>query len=159
MGAEPSIMPRTSLQARPHRWRRSYTLICTSTDYDAWRVGHAPVTVEEVVKTLHTNAGNARAVAAGLLQDVHDVVAEGKVLDEIKGCMRFACVTRSDVSGQGRYHITSPQTNPLRRDLMTLSMAVTVAGAVADAAHRSSRRLRRRSCRSSFLTLLRQVQN
>ncbi|GFZ43944.1 S-methyl-5'-thioadenosine phosphorylase [Saitozyma sp. JCM 24511] len=74
-----------------------YTLICTSTDYDAWRVGHAPVTVEEVVKTLHTNAGNARAVAAGLLQDVHDVVAEGKVLDEIKGCMRFACVTRSDV--------------------------------------------------------------
>lgn len=77
----------------------SYTLICTSTDFDAWRVGHAPVTVQEVVKTLHTNAGNARAVAAGLLQDVHDVVAEGKVLDEIKGCMRFSCITRKDVSG------------------------------------------------------------
>ncbi|ORY34024.1 putative Methylthioadenosine phosphorylase, partial [Naematelia encephala] len=75
-----------------------YALICTSTDFDAWRTGHAPVTVEEVVKTLHTNAGNARAVAAGLLQDVHDVVAEGKVLDEIKGCMRFACITRKDVS-------------------------------------------------------------
>ncbi|KAL7421869.1 S-methyl-5-thioadenosine phosphorylase [Cryptotrichosporon argae] len=73
-----------------------YTLICTSTDYDAWRVGEAPVTVEEVVKTLHTNAGNARAVAAGLLQDVHDHVAAGH-LDEIAGCMRFACVTRKDV--------------------------------------------------------------
>ena len=76
----------------------SYALICTSTDFDAWRTGHAPVTVEEVVKTLHVNAGNARAVAAGLLQDVHDVVADGKVLDDIKGCMRFACITRKDVS-------------------------------------------------------------
>ena len=79
----------------------SYTLICTSTDFDAWRTGHAPVTVEEVVRTLHTNAGNARAVAAGLLQDVHDVVAEGKVLDEIQGCMRFSCITGQDVSGRG----------------------------------------------------------
>lgn len=76
----------------------SYTLICTSTDFDAWRTGHAPVTVEEVVKTLHTNAGNARAVAAGILQDVHDVVAEGKELNEVKGCMQFACITRKDVS-------------------------------------------------------------
>ncbi|KAK8864378.1 S-methyl-5'-thioadenosine phosphorylase [Kwoniella newhampshirensis] len=73
-----------------------YTLICTSTDFDAWRTGHAPVTVEEVVKTFHTNSANARAVAAGILQDVHDVVAEGKVLDEIKGSMRFSCVTKRD---------------------------------------------------------------
>jgi 5'-methylthioadenosine phosphorylase len=76
----------------------SYTLICTSTDYDAWRTGHAPVTVEEVVKTLHTNAGNARAIAAGLMQDVYDVVKEDKLLDEIKGSMRFACITRKEVS-------------------------------------------------------------
>ena len=76
----------------------SYTLICTSTDYDAWRTGHAPVTVEEVVKTLHTNAGNARAIAAGLMQDVHDIVKEDKLLDEIKGSMRFACITRKEVS-------------------------------------------------------------
>jgi 5'-methylthioadenosine phosphorylase len=74
----------------------SYTLICTSTDFDAWRTGHAPVTVEEVIKTLHTNAGNARAVAAGILQDVHNAVEKGE-LDEIKGCMQFACVTRRDV--------------------------------------------------------------
>ncbi|WWC89315.1 S-methyl-5'-thioadenosine phosphorylase [Kwoniella dendrophila CBS 6074] len=71
-----------------------YTLICTSTDFDAWRVGEAPVTVEEVIKTLHTNAGNSRAVAAGLLQDVHNVVAEGKELNEIKGSMKYACITR-----------------------------------------------------------------
>ncbi|WRT66352.1 S-methyl-5'-thioadenosine phosphorylase [Kwoniella shivajii] len=71
-----------------------YTLICTSTDFDAWRVGEDPVTVEEVIKTLHTNAGNSRAVAAGLLQDVHDVVAEGELLNEIKGSMKYACITR-----------------------------------------------------------------
>jgi 5'-methylthioadenosine phosphorylase len=80
--------------------KSSYTLICTSTDYDAWRTGHAPVTVEEVVKTLHTNAGNARAIAAGLMQDVYDVVKEDKLLDEIKGSMRFACITRKEVSPQ-----------------------------------------------------------
>lgn len=56
------------------------------------------MTVEEVVKTLHTNAGNSRAVAEGILQDVYDVVKDGKVLDEIKGSMQFACVTRADVS-------------------------------------------------------------
>lgn len=56
------------------------------------------MTVEEVVKVLHTNAGNSRAVAAGILQDVHDVVVEGKTLTDIKGSMKFACVTRKDVS-------------------------------------------------------------
>ncbi|WWC70219.1 S-methyl-5'-thioadenosine phosphorylase [Kwoniella pini CBS 10737] len=71
-----------------------YTLICTSTDFDAWRIGEAPVTVEEVIKTLHTNAGNSRAVAEGILQDVVDVVKEGKVLNEIKGSMKYACITR-----------------------------------------------------------------
>ncbi|TYJ55668.1 S-methyl-5'-thioadenosine phosphorylase [Cryptococcus floricola] len=74
-----------------------YTLICTSTDFDAWRTGHDPVTVEEVVKTLHTNAGNSRAVAAGILQEVHALVSERKVLTDIKGSMKFACVTRADV--------------------------------------------------------------
>lgn len=100
--------PRPSSRERPSsssypaiamaRADTSYTLICTSTDYDAWRTGEAPVTVEEVVKTLHTNAGHARAIAAGILQDVHDLVAEGKELTDIKGSMRFSCVTRADVS-------------------------------------------------------------
>ena len=91
-----------------------YSLICTATDFDAWRTGHAPVTVEEVVKTLHTNAGNSRAVAAGILQDVHDVVAEGKELDEIKGSMRFACITRAEVSGdhQGQRAVANVQVQP-----------------------------------------------
>ncbi|ORX36666.1 glutamate biosynthesis-related protein [Kockovaella imperatae] len=77
-----------------------YTLICTSTDYDAWRTGFPPVTVEEVVKTLHTNAGNSKAVAAGLLQDVHDVVAAGNVLTEAKGSMRFSTITSPDAQNE-----------------------------------------------------------
>lgn len=85
------------IPARTERY--SYTLVCTSTDFDAWRTGHAPVTVQEVVKTLHTNAGNSRAVAAGLLQDVHDVVLEGKLLTDIKGSMQWSCVTAKHVSG------------------------------------------------------------
>jgi hypothetical protein len=74
----------------------SYTLICTSTDYDAWRVGEAPVTVEEVVKTLHTNAAYSRAVAAGILQAVHDHVAAGK-LTGTKGSMQWSCLTKREV--------------------------------------------------------------
>ena len=74
----------------------SYTLICTSTDYDAWRVGEAPVTVEEVVKTLHTNAAYSRAVAAGILQAVHDHVEAGK-LTGTKGSMQWSCVTKREV--------------------------------------------------------------
>ncbi|BEI84183.1 hypothetical protein CcaverHIS002_0407870 [Cutaneotrichosporon cavernicola] len=72
-----------------------YSLICTATDYDAWRVGEAPVTVEEVVKTLTTNAGNSRAVAAGILEEVYAHVSAGE-LTEIAGSMKFACITRAD---------------------------------------------------------------
>lgn len=62
--------------------------------------------MEEVVKTLHTNASYSRAVAEGLLQKVHDHVAAGK-LDQIKGCMQWSCVTKKEVSPSeshvGRY--------------------------------------------------------
>lgn len=88
---------------------------------------------------------------------MHDVVAEGKVLDEIKGCMRFACVTRSDVSGRGQVSQHDIRRSKPRCDVISMNLSVTVTD--ADAAHRSSRRLRRRSCRSSFLTSLRQVYN
>jgi 5'-methylthioadenosine phosphorylase len=93
------------------RLRNSYTLVCTSTDFDAWRTGHAPVTVQEVVKTLHTNAGNSRAVAAGLLQDVHDVVVEGKLLTDIKGSMQWSCVTAKEV---GHFKASTDISEPAR---------------------------------------------
>lgn len=95
------------------------------------------MTVEEVVKTLHTNAGNARAIAAGLLQDVHEVVAEGKELNEIAGSMQFACVTRADV----RYPLLPPGTSG------------------ADAWNRCSPLRRGRSCRTSCHTLPRLLAN
>jgi 5'-methylthioadenosine phosphorylase len=59
------------------------------------------VTVAEVVKTLHTNAGHARAVAEGLLQKVVDHVAASK-LDQVKGSMQWSCVTAKDVSKKSR---------------------------------------------------------
>lgn len=40
----------------------SYALIATSTDYDAWRNDAEPVTVAEVIKTLHKNAETSRSV-------------------------------------------------------------------------------------------------
>ncbi|CED84949.1 methylthioadenosine phosphorylase [Phaffia rhodozyma] len=73
-----------------------YALICTSTDYDAWRAGEAPVTVEEVIKTLHTNAHLSKKVAEVILPEVVKAVQAGDVLTETKGCMKFSCITRKD---------------------------------------------------------------
>lgn len=94
----------------------SYTLICTSTDYDAWRVGEAPVTVAEVVKTLHTNAAHARAVAEGLLQKVHDHVAAGK-LTEVKGSMQWSCVTSKEVCFAQRVVLEATELTAYRLNL------------------------------------------
>lgn len=47
-----------------------YALICTSTDYDAWRAGEAPVTVEEVRSSLFSCAAH-RNVSLSLLAHVH----------------------------------------------------------------------------------------
>lgn len=71
----------------------SYALICTSTDYDAWRAGEAPVTVEEVIKTLHLNAHLSKTVAQAILPSVHEIVAGGKTLTQTIGCMQYGCVT------------------------------------------------------------------
>ena len=43
-----------------------YATIAMVTDYDCWREGHDAVTVDQVIKVLHTNAAKARA----LVQDV-----------------------------------------------------------------------------------------
>ncbi|KAG8877352.1 S-methyl-5-thioadenosine phosphorylase [Tulasnella sp. 331] len=71
----------------------SYALIATSTDYDSWRVGEAPVTVEEVMKTLKVNADTSRKVAAALLEDVSNAIAKGDVLTQAVGSMKFAVST------------------------------------------------------------------
>ena len=39
-----------------------YATVAMVTDYDCWRAGHDDVTVEQIIKVLHTNAGNAATV-------------------------------------------------------------------------------------------------
>ncbi len=39
-----------------------YATVAMVTDYDCWRAGHDDVTVEQIIKVLHTNAGNAASV-------------------------------------------------------------------------------------------------
>ncbi|KAK4046564.1 S-methyl-5-thioadenosine phosphorylase [Microbotryomycetes sp. JL221] len=74
----------------------SYALVCTSTDYDAWRVGHAPVTVEEVMKTLSTNAALSKHVTASILGAVHEAVQSNNLLTQTKGSMKFSLMTNHD---------------------------------------------------------------
>lgn len=66
--------------------------MCTSTDYDAWRVGEEPVTVAEVMKTLHTNAALSKHITSSILGAVHSAVAAGEV-PSAKGSMQYSLMT------------------------------------------------------------------
>ncbi|TFK60698.1 Methylthioadenosine phosphorylase [Pluteus cervinus] len=76
----------------------SYGLICTSTDYDAWRPHSDTVTAAEVIKTLHGNAETSRVVAATILDDLHAAISTdaGKalLLEEV-GSMQYSIMPRS----------------------------------------------------------------
>lgn len=85
----------------------SYALVCTSTDYDAWRVGSAPVTVEEVMKTLHTNAALSKHITASILEAVHHAVAKGEVGKDAEGGMKWSLMTGQD-------HITKEEKYKLK---------------------------------------------
>ncbi|SCV74833.1 BQ2448_7862 [Microbotryum intermedium] len=89
----------------------NYALVCTSTDYDAWRVGHAPVTVEEVMKTLSTNASLSKHITAEILGKVHDALAKGEI-ESAKGGMRWSLMTRHEFVKQedlNRYRYILPE--------------------------------------------------
>lgn len=100
-----------------------YALICTSTDYDAWRAGEEPVTVEEVcpsparlpppprssadplpaaprrpqvIKTLTTNAHLSKKVASEILSSVSAIVEAGDVLTASKGGMQFSVISKKE---------------------------------------------------------------
>lgn len=74
----------------------SYALIATSTDYDAWRVNEQPVTVAEVLKTLHENAETSRRVAGAILEHVHNIVEKKEVLTDAVGAMKYSIITQPD---------------------------------------------------------------
>lgn len=85
----------------------SYALVATSTDYDAWREGAAPVTVEEVMKTLSTNASLSKHITASILGAVHDAVASGKVGSSAEGSMKYSLMTpHAQVSAEELYRFS-----------------------------------------------------
>ncbi|GAA5893725.1 hypothetical protein JCM8208_001228 [Rhodotorula glutinis] len=71
----------------------AYALVCTSTDYDAWRTDAAPVTVEEVLKTLKTNASLSKHITASILAAVHEAVESKQVATQAEGAMKFSLMT------------------------------------------------------------------
>lgn len=76
------------------------------TDYDAWRQGEAPVTVEEVMKTLTTNASLSKHITASILEAVHEAVAGQSVLTTAEGSMKYSLMTNhSHVSPSELYKL------------------------------------------------------
>jgi len=86
-----SVLPEAKLAREAEM---SYTLIATSTDYDAWRVGKSPVTVGEVGKMLAINASTARQVTRSILEDLHEAVLNGNATSDATGSMQHAVVTQ-----------------------------------------------------------------
>ncbi|KAI8048515.1 nucleoside phosphorylase domain-containing protein [Syncephalis plumigaleata] len=89
----------------------AYQMVCMSTDYDCWRVGGEDVTVQSVMETMAGNSQNARLLLHALLPSVNaaldadaTVIAadatgalpKHHLLGEIKGCMKYACMTRPE---------------------------------------------------------------
>lgn len=72
-----------------------YALIATVTDYDSWREEENVVTAAEVFKTLHANAKLSRHVAAAVLEDLNAEAAQGDLLTEELGSMKFSIMPRS----------------------------------------------------------------
>lgn len=75
-------------------------MIATSTDYDAWRVGEAPVTVAEVFKTLSENADLSRRVAGAILEHVNAAILKKDVLTSAEGGMKFSIMTRKELQSE-----------------------------------------------------------
>ena len=74
----------------------SYALIATATDYDSWREHEGSVTAAEVFKTLQTNAELSRKVAGSVLEELHEAAAQGDILTEEVGSIKFAIMPRSE---------------------------------------------------------------
>ncbi len=60
-------------------------------------MGHDPVTVAEVYKTLQDNAETSRNVITTIFAHVHDMVESGTVLKSAVGGMKYSLVTPKDV--------------------------------------------------------------
>ncbi|KAJ9125239.1 hypothetical protein QFC22_000194 [Naganishia vaughanmartiniae] len=74
----------------------SYAMICTSTDYDCWRVSEEPVTVAEVVKTLHKNASTSKLITVSILDHLHEAIASQSLKLKAKGNMEYSIITKKE---------------------------------------------------------------
>ncbi|KAI9059072.1 Methylthioadenosine phosphorylase [Trametes sanguinea] len=87
-----SVLPEAKLAREAEL---GYALIATVTDYDSWREEENVVTAAEVFKTLHANAKLSRHVAAAVLEDLNAEAAQGDLLTEELGSMKFSIMPRS----------------------------------------------------------------
>ncbi|KAI0333403.1 Methylthioadenosine phosphorylase [Cubamyces sp. BRFM 1775] len=88
-----SVLPEAKLAREAEL---GYALIATVTDYDSWRENENPVTAAEVFKTLSANAKMSRHVAAAVLEELNAEAAQGDLLTEEIGSMKFSIMPRSE---------------------------------------------------------------
>ncbi|KAI0666105.1 Methylthioadenosine phosphorylase [Trametes maxima] len=88
-----SVLPEAKLAREAEL---GYALVATVTDYDSWRENESAVTAAEVFKTLHANAKLSRHVAAAVLEDLTTEAAQGDLLTEEIGSMKYSIMPRSE---------------------------------------------------------------
>ncbi|AMD22784.1 HHR015Wp [Eremothecium sinecaudum] len=74
-----------------------YQMVCMSTDYDAWRDEHEPVTVETVVGNLTNNANNANSLASKVIVEMAKEIPEFmQTGDGLRGATRNSISTKTE---------------------------------------------------------------
>ncbi|KAH8924281.1 glutamate biosynthesis-related protein [Atractiella rhizophila] len=66
-----------------------YVLVCTSTDYDSWRVTEEAVNATEVLETLHANSVMSKHISLAVIEAL-GLPEASEALDSSKGGMKLA---------------------------------------------------------------------
>ncbi|CCE63395.1 hypothetical protein TPHA_0E03050 [Tetrapisispora phaffii CBS 4417] len=78
-----------------------YQMVCMSTDYDAWKDGEDPVTVETVIGNLSNNARNANALIAEIISGMAEEVPEFMINgDGLKGSIKMSITSKASVMSE-----------------------------------------------------------
>ncbi|ORX88849.1 glutamate biosynthesis-related protein [Basidiobolus meristosporus CBS 931.73] len=87
----------------------AYQMICMSTDYDCWRESEEAVTADAVMKTMVTNASNAKKLLLAILEPLEQGIADGSVTKGVLGGMKYGIMSPPEACKSDKLHYILPE--------------------------------------------------
>ncbi|ORX92452.1 Methylthioadenosine phosphorylase [Basidiobolus meristosporus CBS 931.73] len=87
----------------------SYQMICMSTDYDCWRESEEAVTADAVMKTMVTNAANAKKLLLAILEPLEEAIHNGTITEGVAGGMKYGIMTPLELCQSDKLHYILPE--------------------------------------------------